>query len=91
MIPLLCSLAYQIQNLFDQNKLANIKQASEWLNISPSHIDHILTMLLLSPTIQTEILLGKKQIIDLIPEYKVRALASQSDWSKQSETWQNIK
>jgi len=59
--------------------------------MSQSRLDHILTLLLLSPAIQTEILTGDNQAIDLIPEYKIRSLAAQFDWNKQAIIWQNIK
>ena len=84
-------LAHQLQKLLDEGKITNLKQASEWLNISQSRLDHILTLLLLSPAIQTEILTSDNQTINLIPEYKIRSLASQFDWNKQAAIWQNIK
>ena len=68
-----------------------MSQASEWLNIDQARLDHTLTLLLLSPAIQTEIISGDTQILALIPEYKVRSLAAQFDWNKQAKTWQNIK
>jgi hypothetical protein len=84
-------LAHQLQRLFDQGKIKNLKQASEWLNIDQSRLDHTLTLLLLSPTIQNEIISGDAQILNLIPEYKVRSMAAQFDWNKQTEAWHNIK
>ena len=84
-------LANQLQKLFDEGKITSLKQASEWLNMSQSRLDHILTLLLLSPAIQTEILTGNNQTIDLIPEYKIRSLAAQFDWNKQAIIWQNAK
>ena len=84
-------LAHQLQKLFDEDKINNLKQASEWLNIDQARLDHTLTLLLLSPAIQTEIISGDTQILALIPEYKVRSLAAQFDWNKQAKTWQNIK
>ena len=83
--------AYQLQQLFDEGKITSLKQASEWLNISRSRLDHILPLLLLSPAIQTEIISNDDQEINLIPEYKVRSLASQADWNNQAQTWQDIK
>ena len=84
-------LAYQLQKLLDEGKITSLKKASEWLNMSQSRLDHILTLQLLSPSIQTEILTGDNQTINLIPEYKIRSLAAQFDWNKQAIIWQNIK
>jgi DNA invertase Pin-like site-specific DNA recombinase len=84
-------LAHQLQKLMDKGQITSLKQASEWLNIDQSRLDHTLTLLLLSPTIQTEIISGDSRILSLIPEYKVRSLAAELDWQKQAEDWQNIK
>jgi len=84
-------LAYQLQKLLDEDKVTSLKQASEWLNISQSRLNHMLTLLLLSPTIQTEILNGDNKVMDLIPEYKIRSLASHFDWNEQASIWKNIK
>jgi len=83
--------AYQLQRLIEAGRINSLKQTSEWLNIDQSRLNHTLTLLLLSPAIQTEIISGDTQILNLIPEYKIRSLAAQFDWNKQAEAWQNIK
>jgi DNA invertase Pin-like site-specific DNA recombinase len=84
-------LAHQLQRLFDEGKVMSLKQASEWLNFDQARLDHLMTMLLIAPAIQSEILNGDKQVISLIPEYKVRSLAAETDWKKQTQIWQDIK
>lgn len=84
-------LAYQLQKLLDEGKISNLKEAARWLNLSQSRIDHILTLLLLSPTIQAEIISADCKVISSIPEYKIRSLASEISWDKQFELWQKIK
>ncbi len=84
-------LAHQLQRLFDEGRLTGLKQASQWLNFDQARLDHLITMLLISPAIQGEILNGDNQIISLIPEYKMRSLAAEADWQKQTQIWQNIK
>ena len=84
-------LAHQLQKLFDEGKVKNLKQASEWLNFDHVRLDHLMTMTLITPVIQNEILTGDNRIISLIPEYKVRYLAAETDWQKQAQVWQNIK
>ena len=84
-------LAHQLQRLLEEGKIASLKQASEWLNIDQSRLSHTLTFLLLSPTIQTEIINGNNQTISLIPEYKIRSLAAEPNWEKQTQIWQDIK
>jgi hypothetical protein len=84
-------LAHQLQRLFDEGKIKSLKQASEWLNFDQARLDHLMTMLLIAPAIQSEILNGDKKVISLIPEYKIRSLAAQTDWKKQTQIWQDIK
>jgi hypothetical protein len=84
-------LAHQLQRLFDEGKVKNLKQASEWINFDQARLDHLMTMLLIAPNIQNEILNGDKQVISIIPEYKIRSLAAEADWKKQTQIWQNTK
>ena len=84
-------LAHQLQRLFDEGKVKSPKQAAEWLHFDQARLDHLMTMLLIAPAIQEEILTGNNQIISLIPEYKVRSLAAEVDWKKQAQLWQDIK
>ncbi len=84
-------LAHQLQKLFDEGKAENPKQAADWLNFDQVRLNHLMTMLLIAPVIQTEIISGDDSIISQIPEHKVRSLASEVDWEKQMIIWQNIK
>jgi len=84
-------LAHHLEKLVEEGRINNLKQASEWLNTEQARLDHILTLLNLSPAIQTEIMSGDNKILNQIPEYKIRSLAAESDWKKQAETWQEIK
>ena len=69
-----------------------VGKATEWYKqINKARLDHTLTLLLLCPTIQTEIICGDNKILSLIPEYKMRDLAAQFDWNKQAEAWQSLK
>lgn len=83
-------LAHQLQKMLDQGQVKDLNQASEWLNISQSRLNHIFSFLLLSPSIQMEII-SDNTIIESIPEYKVRSLATEVDWEKQNDLWQEIK
>jgi DNA invertase Pin-like site-specific DNA recombinase len=84
-------LAYQLQALQDKNQIRSFKETSTWLNISQVHLNHIMTFLFLSPNIQDEIITGDSQGLALIPEYKIRSLATEIDWDKQDTLWQKIK
>jgi DNA invertase Pin-like site-specific DNA recombinase len=84
-------LAHQLQQLMDDGKLESLKQASGWLHISQSRLSHILSLLLLSPAIQTEIVVGDPQKIDSIPEYQVLSVAAECNWNAQTQLWREIK
>lgn len=82
-------LAHQIQQLINEKDFS-LRQLAQWIGISHSRIYHIESMSLLSPRIQEEIILsGDKRLFD-IPEYKLREVISEVDWSKQQEIWNNL-
>jgi len=83
-------LAYQLQHLLDEGKIQNSKQAAQWLNTIQVRIDQTMNMLLLSPTIQEEIICSESKTLHLIPEYKLRAIANEVNWQKQSQMWQGL-
>ena len=84
-------LAHQLQALQDKDQVKSLKEASEWLNMSQTRLNHIMSFLFLSPTIQNEIIAGDDKVLVLVPEYKIRSLATEIDWNKQAEFWQEIK
>lgn len=84
-------LAHQLQQLMNKGQIKDLRQASQWLHMSQSRLNHILSLLLLSPSIQSEIINGDSQKIDLIPEYKVLLLAAEFSWDNQAQLWREIK
>ena len=48
-------------------------------------------MLMLSPSIQSEIIHANPEDLDPIAEYKVRDLSFEIDWNKQSDLWREVK
>jgi DNA invertase Pin-like site-specific DNA recombinase/transcription elongation factor Elf1 len=83
-------LAHQLQRLFDEGKVKSLKQASEWLNMIQVRVDQVINMLFLSPDIQKEIICAENKVIGLVPEYKLRIIANEADWQKQSQMWQEL-
>ena len=84
-------LAYQLRQSIDNRTIDSARLASSYLHLSQSRINHILNMLMLSPTIQEEIITGDISILDRIPEYKIRELSFEIDWNKQARLWQEAK
>jgi len=83
-------LAHQIQRLIDRNKVSSIKQAAEWLNMSQVRLDQTMNMLLLSPSIQEEIICSPNKRITAIPEYKLRNITNETDWQQQGQLWREL-
>ena len=68
----------------------NLKEISGWLNISPQRINQIISLLLLSPKIQEEIILSDAGLISSLPEYKLRQVINEIDWEIQHKFWQEL-
>jgi len=83
-------LAYQLQKLFDEGKISSPKQAARWLNMIRVRVDQIMNMLLLSPTIQKEIVCWENKVLRSLPEYKLRPIINECDWQKQNQMWQEL-
>jgi len=83
-------LAYQLQKLIKEERINGLKEAAGWLNIEQTRLDHIMTLLNLSPAIQTEIISGDRSMLNSIPEYKIRSIAEEFDWNKQLKIWQEL-
>ena len=83
-------LAHQIQEVLNEGRAKNLKEISGWLNISPPRINQIISLLLLSPKIQEEILLSNASLISSLPEYKLRQVINEIDWENQYKIWQEL-
>ncbi|MBF0505179.1 MAG: recombinase family protein [Candidatus Omnitrophica bacterium] len=84
-------LAHQLSRHLALGKIKDLNQASMWLGINQSRLNHVLGLLNLSPSIQTEIITAEPQYLSNIPEYKLRDLSAEIDWNSQSSIWQKIK
>ena len=84
-------LAHHLNRLIKEGRIRNTRQAAEWMGLNVSQIDLTLSLLLLSPAIQEEILTGRDELIDIIAEHKVRTISFEADWNKQIELWREAK
>ncbi|MBF0490398.1 MAG: recombinase zinc beta ribbon domain-containing protein [Candidatus Omnitrophica bacterium] len=84
-------LAHQLNQHLALGKIKDLNQASVWLGINQSRLSHVLGLLNLSPSIQTEIITADPQYLSNIPEYKLRDLSAEINWNSQSSLWQKIK
>ena len=83
-------LAHQVQGILTEGKAEGLKQVSVWLNLNHQRLNQMMNLLLLTPSIQEEILCSENENIFLIPEYKLRNIAFELSWDKQLEMWQGL-
>jgi hypothetical protein len=83
-------LAHQVQCILNEKKAKGLKQVAEWLNLNHQRLNQMMNLLLLSPTIQEEIICSDNMNVLLIPEYKLRDIAFELNWKKQLEMWQDL-
>lgn len=83
--------AHHLKRLMDQGQIKDLNQASQWLGFGQSKLSQILGLLLLSPSIQTDIMTTDASILGKIPEYKARDISAEVDWNKQSALWREVK
>lgn len=83
-------LAYQLQQLFDEDKVKSLKQVADWLHMTHARISQIMSLMLLAPGIQEEILLSANENICDLTERRIRKVAMEVDWEKQKESWKTL-
>ena len=86
-IRLLLLLAHQIQIMLKEDKTKDLKTIADWLNMDYARICQIMTLLLLSPSIQEEIICSDDERLCKLPEYKMRGVLRELCWEKQNNKW----
>lgn len=85
-------LAHQLKRNLVSGTIKSLQQASECLNMSLAYLNHMMSLLMLCPAIQEEILMGDNATIEAVPEYQVRdGLPMEIEWDKQIKTWMAIR
>ena len=73
------ALAQYLQRMIERGLISDSTQAARMLSVSQPRITHLMGLLLLSPAIQEEILLGR-----IAPSDKeLRRMARVADWAEQ--------
>ena len=83
-------LAYDIQELFRSSKATSLTQVGKWLNMTHSRISQLMTLLLLAPDIQEEIVFDTTGKVNGLTERHIRLIPVEADWQKQRELWQAV-
>lgn len=83
-------LAYQIQDLLDQEKVKSLSEVASWLNMCNARISQVLNLLTLAPEIQKEILIPRREATKKITEFHIRRIAMEANWKKQVSSWESL-
>ncbi|MBU4376582.1 MAG: hypothetical protein KKD29_03790 [Candidatus Omnitrophica bacterium] len=83
-------LAHHVERVLAEGKAKDYGQIAGWLHISHPRLIQIVTLTLLAPDIQREILLSTDEKINNLPEYKTREITNEFDWEKQRTLWQKL-
>ena len=89
-IRLFLLLAHQIQIMLKEDKAKDLKTIADWLNMDYARICQIMALLLLSPSIQEEIICSDDERLFKFPEYKMREVLRELLWGKQLEKWHGL-
>lgn len=82
-LRILLAAAHQIRRMMQSENIKSYKAVAERLNLSPARVSQIMDLLLLAPSIQGEILLGKRNEIAQLSERTVRELLNAMEWGEQ--------
>ena len=83
-------LAYQVQETLAEGKAKDLGQIAGWLGMTYTRLKQITNLLLLCPRIQEEMLLITTDKILQITERKIRDIAKEIDWQKQTRAWNKL-
>lgn len=89
-IRLLLLLAHQIQKILQEDKTKDLKTIAGWMNMKQPRMCQIMNLLLLSPTIQEEIICSDDQRLFKLPENRIRDILHELDWNEQLKLWRSL-
>ncbi len=83
-------LAHDLQRLFKSGKANSFGQVTTWLHMTHARLSQLLSLLLLAPDIQQEILCDETGKVSGLTERHIRQIAMEPDWQKQRKLWQAV-
>ncbi|MCM8782398.1 MAG: hypothetical protein NC828_05040 [Candidatus Omnitrophica bacterium] len=83
-------LAYQLQELMEQDKAITIKQIANRLGMTYRRLLQIIDILYLAPKVQEEILFSEEIASYRISERKIQEVTKEILWEKQLKSWQDL-
>jgi len=82
-------VGHQLQRCLKDRRATSLVELGRWLHLSHARISQVLSLTLLAPEIQEDILLNDSEPIRLT-EQKVRQIASEMDWDTQRSRWKAL-
>ena len=83
-------LAYQIADYMKVNRIATLRSFCRSARISSARGTQIMSTLFLSPSIQTQILMGNDPKLFALTDAAMRALFREVFWPRQEDLWQKV-
>ena len=83
-------LGHQLQRCLREGQGGSFKQVGQWLHLTHARVSQLLSLTLLAPEIQEEILLSHETSSLRLTEQRVRQIASELDWETQRKRWQAL-
>ncbi len=83
-------LGHQLQRCLKERQARSFKQVSQWLHISHARVSQLLSLTLLAPEIQEEILLSKETDHLRLTEQRIRQITLEPSWKAQRMLWQAL-
>ena len=83
-------LGHQFQRCLKEGQAGSFKQVGQQLQLTHARISQLLSLTLLAPDIQEEILLTQDANRIRLTEQKIRQIASEPDWVQQCRRWREL-
>ena len=83
-------VGHQLQRCLKDKRAISLVELGRWLHLSHARISQVLSLTLLAPEIQEELLLASDPDRVAITEQRVRQIASEPDWQQQRRLWEQL-
>jgi len=81
------ALAHQVKEVIRLQPSRTLKELAGWIGYTPARMSQIMSLLLLSPFIQEEILLSNEPSLHKLTVNDATLLSRELLWEKQKDVW----
>lgn len=83
-------LGHQLRGCLEDGRATSLTQLGQWLHLTHARVSKLLTLTLLAPEIQEQLLLVEDWERIRLTEQRVRHIASEPDWQRQRTRWAEL-